>query len=121
MKKYSETHEWVEVENEQVRVGVSNFAQKELGDIVYVELPTIGKHVKAGGEVAVLESTKAAADVYSPLSGTILAINEALAEHPELVNSAAESAGWLYTMRAEIPEEIEMLCDAEAYQAKVRG
>lgn len=121
MKRYSETHEWVEVEAGQVRVGVSNFAQKELGDIVYVELPTVGKRVKAGGEVAVLESTKAAADVYSPLSGTILAVNDTLAEHPEFINSAAESDGWLYTMHAEVPEEMEVLCDAEAYQVKVRG
>lgn len=121
MKKYSETHEWVDVEAEQlVRVGISNFAQKELGDIVYVELPAVGKYVKAGSEVAVLESTKAAADVYSPLSGTILAVNTALAEHPEFVNSAAEGDGWLYTMRADIPEEMEKLCDAEAYQAKIR-
>lgn len=120
MKYYSETHEWIEMEDSTATVGVSNFAQKELGDIVYVELPKIGARVEAGSEAAVLESTKAAADVYSPLSGTIKEVNSSLNEQPELVNSDPENRGWLFKLDIENSGEIEALMEESAYYAKNR-
>jgi glycine cleavage system H protein len=120
--KYTDSHEWIKIEkNEEVVVGVSQYAQKELGDIVYVELPAVGKQINAGQEVAVLESTKAAADVYAPISGTITAINPALSDAPELVNQAPEKEGWLFRMRLSNPSEIDLLMDANAYQAMLNG
>src|ERR1700722_6746787 len=94
--KFTESHEWIEVANEIGTVGVTDYAQKELGDIVYVELPKIGKAVKAGEEAAVLESTKAAADVYCPVSGVIAEVNVELKTHAEYVNTSAEKKGWLF-------------------------
>src|SRR5687768_11329490 len=96
--KYTKSHEWIEVpKNSDVGVvGVSNYAQKELGEIVYIELPRVGKEIKAGAEAAVLESTKAAADVYSPISGTIIEVNERLKTMPELINQNAEKDGWIF-------------------------
>lgn len=86
--KFSETHEWITVENQAGIVGVTDYAQKELGEIVYVELPEVGASVKSGEEAAVLESTKAATDVYSPVSGIIREVNDALNDHPEIVNES---------------------------------
>lgn len=99
MKHYTPTHEWIEVDGDEGTVGISDHAQKELGEIVYVELPKIGEEVEKGEEVCVLESTKAAADVYSPASGRIIAINEAVRQTPSLINRAPESAGWLYKLK----------------------
>jgi len=118
--KYSQTHEWVQLRTGNVAVvGVSQHAQEELGDIVYVELPTIGKEVQAGKETAVLESTKAAADVYSPVSGTITSINTALADSPELVNTSPEDEGWLYTIALSHPEELNLLMDQQKYLSQL--
>lgn len=91
--KFTESHEWIRVEDEVGTVGITHFAQKEIGEIVYVELPFIGKLVEAGQEIAVLESTKAAADIYSPVSGEILAINKKLEEFSQGINQAAETDG----------------------------
>lgn len=118
MKKYSETHEWIEIQGNAAVVGVSNFAQKELGEIVYVELPKKGKHVKKGEEAAVLESTKAAADVYAPVSGTINEVNTALMQHPELINSSAEKEGWLFKLALENPKEMDQLMTEDEYLPK---
>ncbi len=114
---FTKTHEWVEIEGDLAMVGVTNFAQKELGDIVYVELPEVGKHVKAGDDSAVLESTKAAADVYAPISGQIKEINASLKEAPEKVNLSAENEGWLYKMTIANPDEFKNLMDSGAYTA----
>lgn len=116
--KFSETHEWIEVQNGIGTVGVSDYAQKELGDIVYVELPQVGKSVHAGEEAAVLESTKAAADVYSPVSGTIVEVNQELTSASELVNKSPEKSGWLFKIKLNAPQELDQLLDAKAYQAK---
>src|SRR5438105_5031307 len=97
--KFTDSHEWIRVDNGIATVGVSQFAQKELGDIVYVELPVVGKDVDAGQEITVLESTKAAADVYSPVTGTVMAINETLSSNPELINKSPESEGWIFKIR----------------------
>lgn len=116
--KFSETHEWIHIDNDVGTVGISNHAQKELGDIVFVELPKIGKNVKAGEEVAVLESTKAAADVYSPVSGTILEVNANLSNASELVNQSPEKEGWLFKIKLSNLEELKELMEEEIYLSK---
>lgn len=116
--RYTETHEWVEIDEERhAIVGITDYAQRELGDVVYVELPQVGKEVAKGDEVAVLESTKAASDIYTPLSGKIIAVNEALAESPELINSAAESEGWIFKLAPSNRAEMEELLTPEQYNA----
>lgn len=113
MKKYTETHEWIQVDNGIGTVGITNYAQRELGVIVYVELPEIGKNVKCGEEAAVLESTKAAADVYSPVSGVIHKVNSALTGDSELVNRSAEGEGWIFQVKMTNPEELKGYKDKE--------
>lgn len=119
MLKYSDTHEWVDLKDGIATIGVTDYAQKELGDIVYVELPKVGKAVKAGEEAAVLESTKAAADVYSPLSGTIVEVNQQLTTASELVNCSPESQGWLFKLKPADLKELDGLLDEKAYKAKL--
>lgn len=114
--KFTETHEWVEVNQGIGTVGVTHHAQKELGDIVYVELPQVGKQVKAGEEAAVLESTKAAADIYAPVSGEIIAVNEALKETAELINQAPEAGGWIFKLKLSEAAELDRLMDLEQYR-----
>lgn len=116
--KFSETHEWIDEQNGIGTVGISNYAQKELGDIVYVELPKVGKSVKANEVAVVLESTKAAADVYSPVSGTIVEVNPKLSSASEMVNKAPEKEGWLYKIKLDVPEELDKLMDTKDYRAK---
>lgn len=116
--KFTESHEWIEVQEELGIVGVTNYAQKELGDIVYVELPTVGKPVKQGEEAAVLESTKAAADVYAPVSGHIVEVNEKLKNTSELVNQSPEKEGWLFKIKLSDLKEIDSLMTAEQYHGK---
>ncbi len=119
MLKYSDTHEWVDLKDGIATIGVTDYAQKELGDIVYVELPKVGKAVKAGEEAAVLESTKAAADVYSPLSGTIVEVNQQLTTASELVNRSPEEQGWLFKLKPADLKEFDGLLDEKAYKAKL--
>lgn len=116
--KYTDSHEWIEFKDGIGTVGVSNHAQKELGDIVFVELPKLQKNVKQGEEAAVLESTKAAADVYAPVSGTIIEVNQTLTDNPDLVNKSPESNGWLFKIKVHQPQELDDLMDAQEYQAK---
>ena len=113
--KFAETHEWIQVQNQLGTVGISEHAQKELGDIVYVELPKIGEKIAAGEKAAVLESTKAAADVYSPVSGTITEVNEKLREDAGLINASATKDGWLFKMQLSNPRELDALMDASSY------
>jgi len=117
--KFSQTHEWVKVEGENATVGISDYAQKELGEIVYVELPTIGHVVSAGDEVVVLESTKSAVDIYTPISGKILAINEELRSSPEIINNSPQAKGWLYKIKVHNPSELDFLMDDQAYQGYI--
>jgi glycine cleavage system H protein len=118
--KFTESHEWITVEGAIGTVGVTNYAQKELGDIVYVELPQIGKTVKQGQEAVVLESTKAAADVYAPVTGKIVAINDSLKDNPEAVNNAPETGGWLFKIELSAPQELDALMDSESYLKLVK-
>lgn len=111
--KFTDTHEWIVVKDGVGIVGVTQYAQKELGDIVYVELPKIGSEVKRGQEAAVLESTKAAADVYSPVSGKIVEVNLVLKDTSELVNSSPEKEGWLFKLALSDPQEFDSLSDKE--------
>lgn len=121
MRKFTETHEWVRVEDEIATVGVTHHAQEELGDIVYVELPEVGESVKKGEEVAVLESTKAAADVYPPVSGEIVAVNEALEDDSSLVNQSAESEGYLLKIKLSDPSELDGLLTEDEYKKLIGG
>lgn len=117
--KFTESHEWIDVIDGIGTVGITNYAQKELGDIVYVELPKIGSIVKKGQPAAVLESTKAAADVYSPVSGKITSVNEALHTAAELVNNDPEREGWLFKLEPSNVDEFESLADKEAYLSQL--
>ncbi len=116
--KYTKDHEWVRVEEDgTVKVGITDHAQNALGDLVYVEPPEVGSEVIAGDSCSVVESVKAASDVYSPISGEIVAVNETLADAPETVNQDPYGEGWLFAMRPGDAGEIEELLDADAYQA----
>jgi len=116
---FTRDHEWVRVDGELATVGITDYAQGQLGDVVFVELPTIGDSVTAGKEAAVVESVKAASDVYAPLSGEIAKVNQALVDEPGLVNSAPEAAGWFFQLKLNDPRELDGLMDAAAYQAFV--
>lgn len=114
--RYSEEHEWVSVEGDIATVGISDFAQQQLGDVVFVELPDIGRAVERGAEIAVVESVKAASEIYAPLSGEIVEVNDALADEPALVNESAEEDGWFFKMRLNDVAEIDELMDVAAYK-----
>ena len=107
--KFAESHEWIDVEKDVGVVGITNHAQEQLGEIVYIELPEVGTKVKAGTEVVVLESTKAAADIYAPVSGEIVAVNEALISSPYLLNEDPESGGWIYKIKLTAISELDSL------------
>lgn len=113
--KYSPSHEWALIEGATATIGISEYAQKELGDIVYVELPKLGHAIQAGGEAVVLESTKAAVDIYSPLSGKVIAVNTALIQNPEKINASAENEGWLFKLELSDLAEAKELLEREAY------
>lgn len=115
--KYAASHEWVRLEDGVATVGISDHAQDALGDIVFVELPEAGNTVNARDEVAVVESVKAASDIYAPLSGEILEVNEDLTEAPETVNAAPYDQGWMFRIQVSDEAELEDLMDAEAYTA----
>ena len=116
--KYTSSHEWVQSEGEGVyRVGITEHAQELLGDMVFVDLPDVGTQVAMGDDCAVAESVKAASDIYAPLSGEIVAVNDALEGQPELVNSAPYADGWLFSIKASDESELNDLLDATAYQA----
>lgn len=115
--RYASTHEWVRPEGDGVfTVGISEHAQDLLGDMVFVELPDVGDNVSTGDDVAVAESVKAASDVYAPISGEIVAVNEELEDSPELVNSDPYGDGWMFKIKADDPSEVENLLDAEGYE-----
>ena len=115
--KYAETHEWVRDEGDgTITVGISDHAQELLGDLVFVDLPGVGDTVEAGGDCAVVESVKAASDVYSPVSGEVVAINEALGDAPETINEDAFGEGWLFRLQPADIAEMAPLMDADAYE-----
>jgi len=118
--RYSEDHQYIVVEDGVGTVGITNYAQEKLNDVTTVELPHVGAQVQKGGAVGVIESVKAASDLYSPVSGEILGVNEALVGKPELVNEDAEGAGWIYKIKLAEPSDLDTLLDREAYLAHVR-
>ena len=114
--KYTKSHEWVrEEEDGSIAMGITDHAQELLGDLVFVELPEVGAEIGAGSECAVVESVKAASDVYSPLSGEVVEVNEALADAPETINQDAYEDGWIFRLRMADPDELEALLDADGY------
>jgi glycine cleavage system H protein len=115
--RYTKDHEYVRVEGDIVTVGITNHAQSALGDVVFVELPAIGKTVKQGAETAVVESVKAASDVYAPVSGEVVAVNSALPDSPGVINEDAEGAGWFMKIRLSNKAEIDGLMSEADYQA----
>jgi glycine cleavage system H protein len=117
--KYAKSHEWVRVEDDGlITVGISDHAQELLGDLVFVELPEVGTELSAGDECCVVESVKAASDVYMPISGEIVEINESLVDEPEIINSAPYDNGWLFKVQPSA-DELDDLMDAETYQAEI--
>lgn len=113
--KYTESHEWIQVDNNVGTVGITKYAQQELGQIVYTELPKVGQYLEVGDEAAVLESTKAAADIYTPVSGKVVEVNHLLKDHIELINQSPEERGWLFKIDLEDPRELEVLYDHRGY------
>jgi glycine cleavage system H protein len=120
-RKYASSHEWAKQEGDLVVIGISDYAQDQLGDVVFVELPSVGTQVQAGKPFGVVESVKAASDLFSPISGTVQAVNEQLANAPETVNTDALGAGWLIQVRPSNPSELNSLLDAAAYQKKIES
>ena len=115
--RFTKDHEWIALENGVATVGITAYAAEQLGDVVFVELPEVGKTVKAGDALAVVESVKAASDVYAPISGEVVAANAQLADTPETVNQAPEGDGWFAKVRLADPAEVEALMDRPAYEA----
>ncbi|MFN2287869.1 MAG: glycine cleavage system protein GcvH [Chromatocurvus sp.] len=115
--KFARSHEWVRLEDDgSIVIGISEHAQEALGDVVFVELPEAGSDLVAGDEVAVVESLKAASDIYAPVSGTVLAVNEALSDAPETINSSPYAEGWFFRLRPSDTAELDELMDGDAYQ-----
>ncbi|HEX8645227.1 MAG TPA: glycine cleavage system protein GcvH [Allosphingosinicella sp.] len=114
---YTSEHEWIRVDGDEATVGVTDFAQGQLGDVVFVEVPEAGRQVTKGGEAAVVESVKAASDVYAPVSGEVTEANQAVVDEPSLVNSDPEGEGWFFRLRLSDPSELDGLMDAEGYKS----
>ncbi len=115
--RFTKDHEWVELDGDVATVGVTAYAADQLGDVVFVETPDVGKSLKKGEQLAVVESVKAASDVYSPVSGEVMSANDELGSSPETVNAAPEAAGWFAKLKVSDPSEVEALMDRDAYEA----
>ena len=115
--RYSSDHEWARAADGRIRVGITDYAQDALGDVVFVDLPTPGTTVEAGGMIGEVESTKSVSEIYAPVAGTVIAVNEALSASPELVNSDPYGAGWLCEISTTASSDFDALLDAEAYRA----
>ena len=118
---FTDEHEWIDVEGDTATVGITDYAQEQLGDIVFVELPAVGTMLDKAGDAAVVESVKAASDVYAPISGEVTEANSALEDDPALVNSSPEEDGWFFRMTIGDKDELEGLMDDKAYKAFVDG
>lgn len=119
MLRFTKDHEWIRLDGDTATVGITDYAQHQLGDVVYVELPAVGAQLSSGGAAATVESVKAASEVYAPVSGTVAEVNSALADDPALVNSAPEGDGWFLKLRPSAPAELDALLDEAAYKAFV--
>jgi glycine cleavage system H protein len=119
--RYTRSHEWVRSEGDTVTVGITDHAQEQLGDLVFVEVPEVGSTQAVGDACAVVESVKAASDVYAPVAGEVVAVNEALADTPELVNSGPYGDGWLFKLRVDDPASVQALLDADGYRAVIES
>lgn len=118
--KYAKTHEWALLEGATVRVGITDFAQEQLGDVVFVELPAVGRRLKQGEECATIESVKAASGIHSPVSGEVVAINQETSDAPEKINETPYAC-WLFCVKADDPAELDSLLDADAYQIHAKS
>lgn len=119
--RYTDQHEWIRIDGDTATVGITDYAQSQLGDVVFVEVPAVGKTVKQGGDMAVVESVKAASEVYAPASGTVTEVNEALAGTPQTVNEDAEGKGWFARIKLSDKGETSKLMDAAAYKKFVES
>jgi glycine cleavage system H protein len=119
MKKYTAEHEWLVVEGDVATVGITEHAQQQLGDVVFVDLPAVGKKVEQGKDAAVVESVKAASDVYAPISGEVVEVNQKLVENPAMVNDEAEGAAWFMKIRIADPSQLDGMMDKAAYDKLV--
>ena len=116
---YTESHEWVRVEGENARVGITDHAQAELTDVVYVELPKVDAQVEARSQIAVVESVKAASDIYAPIKGTVIEVNKALEGNPALINTDPFGEGWIFVLKMDSPDEVKQLKDAAGYRSAI--
>ena len=114
--RYTKDHEWIRLDGDVATVGITEHAQSQLGDIVYVELPEIGRKVEKGGEAAVVESVKAASDVYAPASGEVIAVNDSLGSAPAAINEEAEGKGWFFRLKLTAPEQLDGLMTDQQYK-----
>ncbi len=119
--KYTEDHEWIRVEGDVGTIGITDYAQGQLGDVVYVELPAVGKQVSQGGDMAVVESVKAASEVYAPVSGEVVAANDSLTDKPESINGDAMGDGWFVRIKLKDKGELAKLMDEAQYKAFLEG
>ena len=119
--KYAKSHEWVRVSGDTATIGISDHAQHELTDIVFVELPELGARLKAGDACAVVESVKTASDIYAPASGEVIETNKAVVDNPALVNTEPYDSGWLFKIKLSNPAELDVLLTAEKYKAQISG
>ena len=119
-KKFTKDHEWIDIEGDVARIGITNYAQEQLGDVVFVELPEAGRQFQQGNDAAVVESVKAASEVYAPVSGEIVEPNTKLEDDPALVNQDPTESGWFFTMKVSNPDELKDLMDEAAYADYVK-
>lgn len=116
---YAESHEWARVEGENARVGITDHAQAELTDVVYVELPKVGATAEPKGQIAVVESVKAASDIYAPVKGTVVEVNKALESNPALINTDPFGEGWIFVLKMDAPDQVKQLKDAAGYRKMI--
>jgi glycine cleavage system H protein len=119
--KYAKSHEWVRVQGDTATVGITDHAQHELTDVVFVELPAVGRKLKAGESCAVVESVKTASDIYSPVSGQVVEVNKSVVDNPSLVNTEPYAGGWFYKVKLSQPTDLDNLLGADQYKAQVGG
>lgn len=116
---YTESHEWIKREGDNARVGITDHAQAELTDVVYVELPKVGATAEARGQIAVVESVKAASDIYAPVKGTVVEVNKALEGNPALINTDPFGEGWIFVLKMDSPDDVKQMKDAAAYRKAI--